>query len=306
MTIEFRCSQCNQLLRVPETSAGKNARCPKCSALMQVPAGGSISGAVPPPPPMPTLPPMPGGAETLPSFGPPPPPASGGSNPFSFLDAGGGASAGGTALPPPPKNPFGDGGSSPYGGVGMPSSNPYASPSLTAGGYSGGLPNYGPRSGLPWETKGQRFATWFETMSIILSSPSRAFTQMQQLGGIGAPLMYSIWGLLAPVLAMMLIAIPIILIISIAAGADQNAALGFGLGVGMIVALLVGGVIYVLVVATVGAFISAAIYHVCLLLVGGAKQPYETTFRVVCYVNGALGPIGLLLGFLPYIGAWPT
>jgi phage FluMu protein Com len=38
MTIEFRCGQCNQLLRVPDNSAGKNARCPKCQALMQVPS----------------------------------------------------------------------------------------------------------------------------------------------------------------------------------------------------------------------------------------------------------------------------
>src|SRR5262245_19772262 len=39
MPIEFRCSQCSQLLRVPDDSAGKNARCPKCQALMIVPGG---------------------------------------------------------------------------------------------------------------------------------------------------------------------------------------------------------------------------------------------------------------------------
>ena len=32
MAIEFRCSQCSQLLRVPDDRAGKNARCPKCGA----------------------------------------------------------------------------------------------------------------------------------------------------------------------------------------------------------------------------------------------------------------------------------
>src|SRR4029079_3589788 len=37
MPIEFRCSQCDQLLRVPETAAGKHARCPRCQALMAVP-----------------------------------------------------------------------------------------------------------------------------------------------------------------------------------------------------------------------------------------------------------------------------
>jgi DNA-directed RNA polymerase subunit RPC12/RpoP len=38
MTIEFRCAQCRQHLRVPEVSAGKNARCPECRLLMRIPA----------------------------------------------------------------------------------------------------------------------------------------------------------------------------------------------------------------------------------------------------------------------------
>src|SRR6476660_4516160 len=37
MPLEFRCTQCGQLLRVPDTAAGKQARCPKCQALMAVP-----------------------------------------------------------------------------------------------------------------------------------------------------------------------------------------------------------------------------------------------------------------------------
>ena len=121
MTIEFRCSQCNQLLRVPDTSAGKNARCPKCQALMQVPSGAGF--AAPPPP-------LPSGAGGMPTFGPsaPPPPAAG-NDPFSFLGAGGGAGS----APPPPQNPFGGSASAnPFGGGhGAPSGaavNPYASP----------------------------------------------------------------------------------------------------------------------------------------------------------------------------------
>ena len=37
MAIEFRCSQCNQLLRVSDQSAGKSARCPKCQTVVPVP-----------------------------------------------------------------------------------------------------------------------------------------------------------------------------------------------------------------------------------------------------------------------------
>src|SRR5688500_12080986 len=43
MSIEFRCSQCGQMLRVAETSAGKNARCPGCKTVMVIPAAGSLA-----------------------------------------------------------------------------------------------------------------------------------------------------------------------------------------------------------------------------------------------------------------------
>lgn len=130
MPIEFRCSQCNQLLRVPETSAGKNARCPKCQALMQVPMpAGGAGFAAPPPPPS-------GGFSPLgpPSFSEPAPPPAASNDPFNFLNQGGSSGGGGSA-PPPPKNPFGDVGSgaSPFGGAaGSVAVNPYASPASAA------------------------------------------------------------------------------------------------------------------------------------------------------------------------------
>ncbi len=37
MPIEFRCDQCGQLLRTPDDSAGKSAKCPACGAVRQVP-----------------------------------------------------------------------------------------------------------------------------------------------------------------------------------------------------------------------------------------------------------------------------
>lgn len=120
MTIEFRCSQCNQLLRVPETSAGKNARCPKCANLMQVPSAGGFAEAPPPPPPT--------GAGGMPSFGAPAPAAASSGDPFSFLKAGGGAQGGGPPNPPPATSPFGAAGAAaPIGGASS-TVNPYASP----------------------------------------------------------------------------------------------------------------------------------------------------------------------------------
>ena len=37
MPIEFRCSQCNALLRTPDDAAGRTAMCPKCAANLAVP-----------------------------------------------------------------------------------------------------------------------------------------------------------------------------------------------------------------------------------------------------------------------------
>ncbi len=117
MPIEFRCSQCDQLLRVPETAAGKHARCPRCQALMAVPSVATAVPAFPGQSPQAESP----SAASPHAFGSPVPPASDASpipsNPFSGEQAQAG-------FPPPPVgNPFGE-------GTPPPSLNPYASPAV--------------------------------------------------------------------------------------------------------------------------------------------------------------------------------
>jgi len=103
MPIEFRCPACQQQLRVPDESAGKNAKCPKCATISAIPFASAAAASAPPPPP---------------SLPPPP------SSPFS--DAG-----------QPGGNPFADQVQP------KPSLNPYASPADSyapqfgpAGGYA--------------------------------------------------------------------------------------------------------------------------------------------------------------------------
>jgi uncharacterized membrane protein len=53
MAIEFRCTGCQQQLRVPDDSAGKSAKCPKCGSIVVVPAPNPTAsnpfvGAAPP------------------------------------------------------------------------------------------------------------------------------------------------------------------------------------------------------------------------------------------------------------------
>src|SRR5439155_10000744 len=50
-------------------------------------------------------------------------------------------------------------------------------------------------------------------------------------------------------------------------------------------------IILVPLVVALSAFVSSAILHLCLMLVGGAKQPFETTFRVVCFAGGSTNPL---------------
>jgi hypothetical protein len=56
-----------------------------------------------------------------------------------------------------------------------------------------------------------------------------------------------------------------------------------------IVGLLSSGciVVFLPLIAVVAMFVSAAIYHVMLLLLGAARQPFETTMRVVAYSMGS-------------------
>ncbi len=48
MAIEFRCTQCSRLLRTGDDTAGKEARCPACGAVVSIPA--AAPGSLPPPP----------------------------------------------------------------------------------------------------------------------------------------------------------------------------------------------------------------------------------------------------------------
>jgi len=49
MAIEFRCTQCNKLLRTADQSAGKKAKCPECGQILRVPALETAAPGEPPP-----------------------------------------------------------------------------------------------------------------------------------------------------------------------------------------------------------------------------------------------------------------
>jgi phage FluMu protein Com len=73
MPIEFRCPGCFKLLRTPDESAGKRAKCPQCGTISDVPLSSGnegLAGPVAPLPPQETVPPPSSGspfAETTPT-----------------------------------------------------------------------------------------------------------------------------------------------------------------------------------------------------------------------------------------------
>jgi len=143
-----------------------------------------------------------------------------------------------------------------------------------------------PRSGLPWDerqTKGL-FNAFIETLQIVLSRPAAAFTAMKRDGGLGEPLLYAIiGGTFGGVFAVTYN----FALRSFAPFGDRHGALThlFG-GLGWIFLLVLTPVFVV-----VGMFVASAILHVCLMIVGGAKQSFETTFRVVCFAEGSASPL---------------
>jgi hypothetical protein len=263
MTIEFHCSQCNQLLRVPDAAAGKQARCPKCQALMTVPAG-----AVAPPP-----------------------------------QAGAGEFGGGPPPAPPPAHPFGEAASGHPFGEQAASTNPYVSPPAVTHGYQPQM-DVGGRPGLPWDVGPRNFSTWWETTKLCMMQPSYAYSIMWQGGGLGQPMAFAAVGLALGTFGQMLWYVPLMAIITLA-GAQNGGDGGevAAIAGAQVVGQLVGGIFGVALGATVGLLIGAGIIHVCLMMVGGANRPYETSLRVLGFAQGSTAwlnviPCGAVAAFI--------
>jgi phage FluMu protein Com len=297
MPIEFRCSQCNQLLRVSDQSAGKAARCPKCQTTLKVP--GEPGAAT-----QPTAPAAGGNDPFAPS---------GGGSPFSDAPAAAAGGFGGGAPPKPDpfapshlssgsSNPFGE--AKPFGGGGGAGTttglNPYASPSaaatFTPSGF--GMP-FGARPGLPWENS-QSPGSWWETAKLCMLNPTHAFSIMRQEGGIGNPILFSLIGQMIGAVFAALWQVLFGIVALAAAG-------GSGDAVGMVVAQslfqIVGGLVGAAAGATIGTLIAAGIMHLFLMIVGAANKGYEATFRTMAFANGALSWTQIVPVLGPIVGA---
>jgi hypothetical protein len=73
----------------------------------------------------------------------------------------------------------------------------------------------------------------------------------------------------------------------------NSGILGMGMGIWIVFGLIAMPVMFVC-----WLFIWSGILHLCLMMLGGAKRPFETTFRVVCFSSGS----AYLFAIVPFCG----
>jgi len=148
----------------------------------------------------------------------------------------------------------------------------------------------GARSGLPWDERQQKgfFTAFIETLQMVLTRPAEAFTVMKREGGFGEPLIYAVVGGSVGAIVSFLFSL---LLHSFGMFTDQRNPLGAmaGMGIGSI-----GFIILAPLAIVICLFIVAGIVHLFLMIVGGANQPFETTFRVLAFTQGSTGVLQLI------------
>jgi hypothetical protein len=164
----------------------------------------------------------------------------------------------------------------------------------------------GPSGGTPWERRAEIGAgtALVETTKEVLLAPTAFFQAMPVSGGIGAPLGYAvILGYLGVVAQAVYQAVFRVAMGTALSRFETRGELGQVLpwlegGAGFVMQLVLGPLFVVL-----GLFIGAGVYHLMLLILGGARRDFEATFRVAAYGHAIsvflILPIcGSLIGFV--------
>jgi hypothetical protein len=148
----------------------------------------------------------------------------------------------------------------------------------------------GGRPGLPWEHRQERgfFNAFIQTLSMVLTRPAEAFSVMKRDGGLGGPLIYTLIGGCVGGIVAFLFSLGFQ---SLGLFRDQQNGLAAmaGMGIGSVAIIILLPLFIV-----IGLFIGSAIVHLSLMIVGGANQPFETTFRVLAFSQGSTGPLQIV------------
>lgn len=145
----------------------------------------------------------------------------------------------------------------------------------------------GPGGYCPWEDQENLgfFKGIIETLKQSLFSPQAFFERCPRTGGFVVPLLYAL------IVKTTSSLVSVLWLFSTRNQWLEKLDLsGNGL---MLVGLMIPIALFMSIV------IEAGIVHLSLFLLGGAKEGFETTFRVVCYGSGPQ-----LLDVIPVIGGW--
>ncbi|PYK59822.1 MAG: hypothetical protein DME43_07560 [Verrucomicrobia bacterium] len=164
---------------------------------------------------------------------------------------------------------------------------PSPRPQFTGAGAITPTATTAPRSGLPWDDRQLRgmLRAFFDTLVMVLTKPAEAFTAMKREGGFGEPLLYAIIG--GSVGGVIYFLYNFLLGSAHMLGSHENPMMQM-MGGGIRPLFFI---ILVPLFVTIATFVGSGIFHLCLMIVGGAKQPFETTFRVVCFAGGSANPL---------------
>lgn len=148
-----------------------------------------------------------------------------------------------------------------------------------------------PSEGVPWERRKELgfFTGLFETIRGVMLEPGRTFRGMNPAGGLGAPLFFFvIMGTVTGSVAVLYQTV----FTSLQGGGEEGAVAALAVS-----SVTVGLTIMLLPIFLVlGAFVSSALMHLGLMILGGARRPFEATFRVACYAGGSTSVLQLLPG----------
>jgi hypothetical protein len=147
------------------------------------------------------------------------------------------------------------------------------------------------RRGLPWE-RDPSLDTFMETVRWVICSPGDAFETMRRSDGFGSPLGFLILSavlinFLAVVIGFVVGLVRVLLFWAFLEAKQpleiqwDRVFLQFGGAACLAVtAALVRG--------TIGGFITAALYHLALLICGAARGGFQTTYRVIAFGSGSV------------------
>ena len=173
--------------------------------------------------------------------------------------------------------------------------NPYASPAASSftPSYQQPVISDRGRRGLPWERE-PGMDSFTETMNEVLGAPGDAFQKMRRSGGVANPMGFFIVAMVVSQIASAIDAIiGLAILFGVRGGEFPIEAL-----VIFAVQQLVGGVFLAVLGGAVGPFLGAALYHVCLVVVGSGNAGYEATYRAVCFAHGSAA----VLNVIPCLG----